>query len=132
MRRGVWLLAVAVLLFGASAYAQSPARPSSDSFRIEWVRRPGWMRPGVDGYLYNESRWRVTNVRVRAQVLDGAGTPVRESSVAVFGNAVPGTRTFFSLPPIAEGERYQLTVASFDLVSPHDIPAPEGPSREGP
>jgi hypothetical protein len=90
------------------------------------------MRPGVDGYLYNESRWRVTNVRVRAQVLDGAGTPVRESSVPVFGNAVPGTRTFFSLPPIAESERYQLNVATFDLVSPHDAPVPEGPSREGP
>jgi hypothetical protein len=131
MRRGVWLLAVAALLLGASVHAQSP-RPTSDSFRIEWVRRPGWMRPGVDGYLYNESRWRVTNVRVRAQVLDGAGTAVRESSVAVFGNAVPGTRTFFSLPPIAEGERYQLTVASFDLVSPHDVPVPEGPAREGP
>jgi len=33
-------------------------------------------------------------------------------------------RTFFSLPPIAEGETYQLQVVSFDLI------AREGPARE--
>lgn len=129
MRRGFLLLAVTVLLLGASADAQSPARPSPESFRMEWSRRPGWMRPGVDGYLYNESRWRVTNIRVRAQVVDSSGAAIRESSVSVFGNAVPGTRTFFTLPPIAEGERYQLTVVSFDLVS---LEASPGASQEGP
>jgi hypothetical protein len=125
MRGGALLLAAIALLLGAGAHAQSP-RPTPESFRIEWVRRPAWMRPGVDGYLYNESRWRVTNIRVRAQVLDGAGTAIRESAVSVFGNAVPGMRTFFTLPPIAEGERYQLTVVSFDLVS-QEAPAQEGP-----
>lgn len=129
MRRGALLLFVTALFLGASAHAQSPARPSPDSFRIEWVRRPAWMRPGVDGYLYNESRWRVTNVRVRAQVVDGNGTAIRESAVSVFGNAVPGTRTFFTLPPIADGESYRLTVVSFDLVS---VDAPSAPSQEGP
>ena len=101
----------------ASAHAQSPGRPAPESFRIEWTRRPGWMRPGVDGYIYNESRWRVTNVRVRAVVVDGSGGVVRETLVSVFGNAVPGTRTFFVLPPIAESETYQLTIATFDLIS---------------
>jgi len=126
MRRAALLLAVTALLFGASAYAQGLPRPSPESFRIEWSRRPAWMRPGVDGYLHNESRWRVTNIRVRAQVVDGSGTAIRESAVSVFGNAVPGTRTFFTLPPIADGESYRLTVVSFDLVSQ------EPPSQEGP
>jgi len=87
------LVAVAIVLVAATAQAQGP-RPTSESFRIEWVRRPPSMRPGVDGYIYNESRWRVTNIRVRAVVVDAAGTPVRESTVSVWGNAVPGTRTF--------------------------------------
>ena len=116
MRRRALLVAVAIVLIAATAQAQGP-RPTSESFRIEWVRRPPSMRPGVDGYIYNESRWRVTNIRVRAVVVDAAGTPVRESTVSVWGNAVPGTRTFFVLPSIAEGEIYQLTVTSFDLIS---------------
>ena len=60
MRRRVWLLALAPLLVSARGYAQSD-RPTTSSFRIEWTPRPGWMRAGTDGYLYNESRWRVTN-----------------------------------------------------------------------
>ena len=118
MRRGVLLIAVAALVAAAaSAQAQGSSRPTVESFRIEWLRRPPSMRPGVDGYIYNDSRWRVTNIRVRAVVVDAAGTPVRESLVSVWGNAVPGTRTFFVLPSIGEGEIYQLTVVTFDLIS---------------
>jgi len=123
MSRRALLLVLAMLLVDTSSYAQSD-RPTPDSFRLEWSRRPGWMRPGTDGFLYNESRWRVTNVRVQARALDGSGRLVRETVVSVFGNAVPGARTFFSLPPLAEGESYQLEVVSFDLI------AREGPARE--
>ena len=123
MSRRVLLLALALVLAGTSSYAQSD-RPTSDSFRLEWSRRPGWMRPGTDGFLYNESRWRVTNVRVQARALDGSGRLVRETVVSVFGNSVPGVRAFFALPPLGEGETYQLEVISFDLI------AREGPTRE--
>jgi len=117
MRRGTLLVAVTIFVVAAIAEAQAPGRPTPESFRIEWVRRPPSMRPGVDGYIYNESRWRVTNIRIRAVVVDAAGTTVRESTVSVWGNAVPGTRTFFVLPSIGEGEIYQLTVVTFDLIS---------------
>ena len=118
MRPGALLIAVTALLaLAAVAGAQSSGRPTSESFRIEWVRRPPSMRPGVDGYIYNDSRWRVTNLRVRAVVVDAAGSTVRETVVSVWGNAVPGTRTFFVLPAIGEGQAYQLTVISFDLIS---------------
>jgi hypothetical protein len=122
MRRRSVLLAVAICLLSPGVYAQSSA-PSPESFRLEWIRRPGWMRPGVDGYLYNDSRWRVTNVRVRAQVVDGAGSVLRETVVSVFGNAVPGARTFFVLPPLKEAESYALKVVSFDLISQEAPPA---------
>jgi hypothetical protein len=117
MRRSALLIAMTVLVVVATAQAQGIGRPTSESFRIEWVRRPPSMRPGVDGYIYNESRWRVTNLRVRAVVVDAGGNKVRESIVSVWGNAVPGTRTFFVLPSIGEGEIYQLTVITFDLIS---------------
>ena len=118
MRRRALLIAVAALVAAAAiAQAQSSGRPTAESFRIEWVRRPPSMRPGVDGYIHNDSRWRVTNLRIRAVVVDAAGAVVRESVVSVWGNSVPGTRTFFTLPSIAEGEIYQLTVVTFDLIS---------------
>lgn len=118
MRPVALLIAVtAFVVVAAAAYAQPPGRPTPESFRIEWVRRPPSMRPGVDGYIHNDSRWRVTNIRVRAVVVDDAGTVVRESVVSVWGNAVPGTRTFFILPALREGEIYQLTVIAFDLIS---------------
>jgi hypothetical protein len=117
MRRSALLIAMAILVVVAGAQAQGTGRPTTESFRIEWVRRPPSMRPGIDGYIYNDSRWRVTNIRVRAVVVDAAGTPVRESIVSVWGNAVPGVRTFFVLPAIGEGEIYQLTVTTFDLIS---------------
>jgi len=118
MRRRALLIAAAAFVVAAvSAQAQPPGRPTAESFRIEWVRRPPSMRPGVDGYIHNDSRWRVTNLRIRAVVVDAAGTVVRESVVSVWGNSVPGTRTFFTLPSIGEGEIYQLTVVTFDLIS---------------
>ena len=123
MSRRALLLVLVMLLAGTSSYAQSD-RPTADSFRLEWSRRPGWMRPGTDGFLYNDSRWRVTNVRVQARALDSSGRLVRETLVSVFGNSVPGVRTFFALPALVEGETYQLEVVSFDLI------AREGPARE--
>ena len=122
-RRSLLLVLAMMLLADTSSYAQSD-RPTADSFRLEWSRRPGWMRPGTDGFLYNESRWRVTNVRVQARALDGSGRLVRETVVSVFGNSVPGVRTFFALPALGEGESYQLEIVSFDLI------ARDGPSRE--
>jgi hypothetical protein len=116
-RRALLIAAAALVVAAASAQAQPPGRPTAESFRIEWVRRPPSMRPGVDGYIHNDSRWRVTNLRIRAVVVDAAGTVVRESVVSVWGNSVPGTRTFFTLPSIGEGEIYQLTVVTFDLIS---------------
>jgi len=118
MRQSALLIAVAALVIAAAvAQAQSPGRPTPESFRFEWARHAPSMRPGVDGYIYNDSRWRVTNLRIRAVVVDAAGAKVRESVASVWGNSVPGTRTFFVLPAIGEGETYQLMVISFDLIS---------------
>src|SRR6266705_2415720 len=90
MLRRALLLTLATLLVSARGHAQGD-RPTPDSFRIEWARRPTWMRPGTDGYLYNDSRWRLTNVRVRAQVVDGGGRVVRAP-----GTALPNTETTVS------------------------------------
>lgn len=110
-------LALALLLLGTAAHAQEASRPQPQSFRLEWARLPPTMRPGVEGYVYNDSRWRVTNVLLRVQVVDGAGRVVRESMAPVWGNVAARGRAFFKLAPLAEGESYELAVVSWDLIS---------------
>lgn len=116
MRRSV-LLASLALLLGGPAHAQEPGSPQPQAFRIEWARQPPTMRPGVEGYVYNDSRWRVTNVRLRVRVTDASGRVVRESVAGVWGNVTPHGRAFFKLPPLAGHESYELAVVSFDLIS---------------
>src|SRR6267378_2359334 len=103
MRRSV-VLAMTILLLCGTAHAQGPDHPQPDSFRIEWARRQPWMRPGVDGYVYNDSVWRVSNVRLRVRVVDGSGGVVRESYTWVLGDVTSGGRSFFVLPVIAVDE----------------------------
>jgi len=110
-------LALALILFGAAVHAQEASRPQPESFRIEWSRLPPTMRPGVEGYVYNDSRWRVTNVLLRVRVVDGSARVVREDVAPVWGNVVSHGRAFFRLSPLADGERYELAVVSFDLIS---------------
>src|SRR5437764_14515627 len=105
-------LALALLLLGAAAHAQESSRPQAQSFRVEWTRLPPTMRPGVGGYVYNDSSWRVTNVRLRAQVTDGSGRVLRESGASVWGNVRARSRACFRLSPLAAGERHQLPARS--------------------
>src|SRR5258708_34193981 len=104
MRPGVLLIAVVALVAAAAvAQAQGPGRPTAESFRIEWVRRPPSMRPGVDGYIHNDSRWRVANPRIRAVAADAPATVGTEGAGWVWGNPVPAPRTVFARPCARHG-----------------------------
>jgi hypothetical protein len=50
-------------------------------------------------------------------VTDGSGRVVRESVASVWGNVAARGRAFFRLSPLADGESYELSVVSFDLIS---------------
>src|SRR5260370_35210316 len=113
MRRSV-LLALTALLCGAPALAQEPGSPQPQTFRIEWARLPPTMRPGVEGYVSNDARWRVTNVRLRVQVKDGSGRVVRERAAAVGGNRVPHRRARVELPPPPRPEADERARTSLD------------------
>jgi hypothetical protein len=89
-----------------------------ESFRVEWARRTEpWMKPGVEGYVYNDSVYRVSNVRLRIEVLDGANQRVGERFGWVYGSIDPGGRGYFVLPPPEAGHTYLITVVSFDPIS---------------
>jgi len=57
-------------------------------------------------------------LRVRAQVRDGSGSVLRETVVSVFGNAVPGARTFFVAAAPQKRRELPAQGPDLDLISP--------------
>lgn len=112
------LLAAALLglLLAPAAHAQTLV--SLESFRVEWTTRTEpWMKPGVEGYVYNDSVYRVSNVRLRIETLDQGNQPVSERFSWVHGNIDARGRGYFVLPPPEAGRTYRITVVSCDPIS---------------
>ena len=112
------LLLFVLLALAPSVYAQG-AHPILEGFRIEWDRRTdGWRRPGIDGYLYNDSTYRIGNVRLRVEILDGSKSVVGERFAWVLGDVTPGGRAYFTLPPPPAGQDYRITMESYNVIAP--------------
>jgi hypothetical protein len=104
------------LLLAAGAHAQMTG--SGQSFPVEWARRSDpWLKPAVEGYVHNDSMFRVGNVRLRVEVLDSSSRPVNERFAWVHGNIDAGARGYFVLSLPEAGHTYRITVVSFDLIS---------------
>lgn len=117
MRRTVIFSGLIALLVAGIADAQG-LRPQPASFRVEWERRtgPAW-RPAIEGYVYNDSEYRVGNVLLRVEVVDASGQRVGGKTAWVSGAIDAGGRGYFVLPPPEAGQTYQITVQSFDLLA---------------
>src|SRR5262245_38431905 len=110
------LLGLIVLFVSGLADAQG-ARPTVESFSVEWARRTGYTRPAVEGYVYNNSEYRVGNVLLRVETFDGSGQRRAATTVWVPGAIDAGGRGYFILPALEPDRTYQLSVQSFDLLS---------------
>lgn len=109
------VLAAACLLAAEPGPAQGPP---DQIFRIDYGReavpRGGW---AVEGYVNNDSRYRVSGVRLRVQVLDESGAVVGESFGWVYGNVLAGGRAYFAVRVPQRGADYRITVVSYTPVS---------------
>jgi hypothetical protein len=125
---GAVLLAttLAVLVTGQITNAQTLTEEVSRALRVEWrkVEEP-WRRKTIEGYVYNDSAYRIGSVRLRVVALDSGEQPIGETFGWVYGNIASGGRWPFSLPLPRVGESFRVSVESFVLV------AREGP-REAP
>ena len=113
-------LATAFVLAGVLG-AQTPSAAqgmSADALRVEWEREPiaraGW---AVEGYVYNESRYRVGGVRLRAEVLDAAGAVVAQGFGWVYGNVPSGGRAYYAVSVPRKGDAYRVTIVSSTPIS---------------
>lgn len=119
--RGLTLALACVTLgaaFATGAAADEGARPTPQSFEVEWKRRTDpHLRPGIEGWVHNPSGYRVSSVQLRVQVVE-ADRVVSEKNTWVYGHIPAGGRGFFVIP-LAPDDRatYRIVVDSFDLIS---------------
>jgi hypothetical protein len=122
------ILMLAVLLGSATdVLAQGTAAPSSDALRVTWQPRQYTVVPAIEGYVQNESVFRVSAVRLRVEGFDASGQSVGETSTWAFGTIPPGGRGHFVVPTVPGATTYRISVASFDRVSREQLPDTQSP-----
>ena len=122
----VFAIVVAGALGPLVVKAQPPAPQSQDQFRFDLEEAHSHRGKGVEGYVYNESPWRITNVRLRVQSVDPTGAVTNESSGWVVGDVKAGGRGYFYVAVPAHAASYRATVQSFDKVGFEDA-RPQAP-----
>jgi hypothetical protein len=115
-RAAAGLLLLLVLLSPA-AWAQDFGRPSDERFRVSWETRSYSPAPSLEGYVHNDTLYRVSNVRLRVEGFDAERRPVGELLVWAFGDIAPSDRSYFVAPAVPRAATYRITVSSFDVVS---------------
>ena len=117
-KRAIVVLATVVggLLAPIDASAQTPATDPQTPFRFELEEAHSHRGRGVEGYVYNDLPWRITNVRVRVESLDGNGTVTSSASGWVIGDVRAGGRAYFYVPVSSRAATYRASVQSFDKV----------------
>jgi len=115
-RLPIVLVAGALLAWGLVA-APGAARaqvPAEQIFKIDYNReavpRGGW---AVEGYVNNSSRYLVSGVRLRVEVLDAGGASIGEAFGWVYGNVPANGRAYFSVSLPRRGADYRITVVSY-------------------
>jgi hypothetical protein len=120
-RRSVFAFATTVVIAAAVLMAPADAQELAAAggfFRAVWSVPPlPRSLTKIEGYIYNDSRLCVTDVRLRIVSLDGAGHAVGETSGWVFGDIPAGSRAYFAVPLTEPASTYGVTVISFDVVS---------------
>jgi hypothetical protein len=107
--------------------AQGTAAPTVDALRVTWQRRQYTVVPAIEGYVQNESPFRVSAVRLRVEGFDASGQTVGETSTWAFGTIPPGGRGHFVVPTVPGATTYRITVAAFDRVSREPLPDTQSP-----
>ena len=116
---GLVLGLLIVGLFGPMvAAAETRVAQERGLFRFDVEEAAGSHRgPGVEGYLHNGLPWRITNVRLRVESVDPAGTVIGEASGWVLGDVAAGGQGYFFVPVSSPAAAYRVTVESFDRIS---------------
>ena len=93
-------------------------------FEFELHESHGLRGVAVEGYVQNALPWRITNVELQVDCLDGNGTVVASASGWVLGDVGAGRRGYFYVPVSAPAAAYRASVRAFDKVMREATEAP--------
>ncbi len=94
--------------------------------RVEWQQTTGaWRRPALEGFVYNDSTYRIGSVRLRIEALDGANQVLSQTLAWAYVNVPARGREPFEVARPREGETFRITVESFVLIARE--PPPQSP-----
>ena len=102
----------AIVLLTTVAWGQN-----REQFRVTWAPRAHALPSSIDGHVYNESSFRVTDVRLRVEGFDGDDRLVGRTFAWAIGDIVPGGETSFVVETIPGAVTYRIRVHAFDVVS---------------
>ena len=119
-----WLVAVGVagvcgLAAADAAHAQSTEAEAAKALRLEW--RPSTQRRGIEGFVYNDSEYRIGFMRLRLQLRDSTGAST-ETHAWVYGNIPAHGRSPFWARLTQPGEVVTVTIESFRLIARESVP----------
>jgi hypothetical protein len=116
---------LALMLVSTTAWSQDQRPPASDAFRVSWQRETDPVAQRIEGRVHNDSQFRVTDVRLQVEGLDGGSRPVGRTFAWALGDIAPGQDTSFVTEAVPGAVTYHITVISYDVVS--GPMAPEAP-----
>jgi hypothetical protein len=105
----------------SAGWGQIPTPPNG-WFRASWQPRPGDLSSTIQGNVYNSSPYRVTDVRLQVEGIDGENHPVGALFACAIGDIPPGGETSYVADTIPGAVAYRVTVVSYGLVSQFQAP----------
>jgi hypothetical protein len=113
---------LALVLLATAAWGQTDTLAAQGWFRVSWVPPTGGVVSTIKGSVFNDSPYRVTDVRLQIEGLDADRHSVGRRLAWAIGDIVPGGETFFAAEPLPGAVSYNITVVSYDLVSVGEAP----------
>ncbi len=110
---------LALALLATTAWGQT--RPTGEEGAQTWFR-VSWAPPTdgagtLKGSVFNDSQYRVTDVRLQIEGLDADRHLVGRRLAWAIGDIPAAGETFFTTEPLPGAVNYRITVISWDLVS---------------
>ena len=102
---------VALLLLAGAASAQVADPAVAKQLRVEWEKVTD--RPGIEGYVYNDSPYRIGLVRLNVVTRDAPSQAPTSSLAWVYGNVPARGRWPFRVRMPASREVLEVSIESF-------------------
>jgi len=108
---------LALMVVATTSWSQEQRAPATDAFRVSWEQEADPVTRRIEGRVHNDSRFRVTDVRLQVEGLDAGSRSVGRTYAWALGDIAPGEDTSFFTEAVPGAVTYQITVISYDVVS---------------